>query len=182
MMKNILTCFILVLGLLTGSNAIAQEFSGIDKSPADIAYFRPQRGAAPLMKVVYSRPQLKGRQVGVDLAPFGEVWRTGANEATEIKFYQDMRFGEAVIPAGTYTLFSIPGKDEWTIIINKDIDVWGAYQYEEDQDVARLTVPAGTGSKSLEAFSMTFEGTESGANLHMGWGETRVSVPFETVN
>lgn len=178
MIKNILTSVITVLCLFFGGEAMAQEFSGIDKSPADIAYFRPERGAAPLMKVVYSRPQLKGRQVGVDLAPYGEVWRTGANEATEIRFYKDVKFGEETIAAGTYTLFTIPGASEWTVILNKDTDVWGAYSYKPEQDVARITVPAKTGDKAIEAFSMSFEGTDSGANLHMGWGNARVSVPF----
>lgn len=178
MIRNIFTVLVLFICLTVSSAAFAQEFSGLDKSPADIAYFRTERNAPPLIKVTYSRPQLKGREVGVDLAAYGEVWRTGANEATEIRFYQDMVLGETTIPAGTYSLFSIPGKEEWTIIINKDTDDWGAYSYEEGQDLARLAVPASSGDESLEAFSITFEAVENGAHMHMGWGQTRVAVPF----
>ncbi|WP_224489474.1 DUF2911 domain-containing protein [Robertkochia flava] len=181
MIRNIFTVFFLAVVMGLSSELSAQEFSGLDKSPADISYYRPERGAAPLIKVVYSRPQLKGRQIGVDLAPFGEVWRTGANEATEVHLYQDMMLGDQTVKAGTYSLFSIPGKDEWTIILNSDTDVWGAYNYDESKDVVRFNVPAGNDSKSLDAFSIAFEPTQEGANMHMGWGTTRVSVPFKAV-
>ncbi len=156
----------------------AQKFSGLDKSPADIAYFKADKKAPPIIKVVYGRPQLKGRVVGIDLAPYGDVWRTGANEATEIKFFQDVALGDTQIAAGTYSLFTIPGKTEWTIIISKDTDVWGAYSYNEANDVARLNVPAGKGDESLESFSITFSNTDTGANLIMGWDKARVEVPF----
>lgn len=181
MIKHVLTAFIFTVLTGISTELSAQEFSGLDKSPADIAYYRPSRGAAPMMKVVYSRPQLKGRQIGVDLARYGEVWRTGANEATEIRFYQDMMLGDQAVSAGTYTLFTIPGKEEWTIILNKDIDVWGAYSYDEENDVVRFNVPTGKGEKSLDALSMTFTPAENGANLHMGWGKVRVTVPFTVV-
>ena len=181
MIRNFFTLFILAVTIGFSSELSAQEFSGLDKSPADIAIYRPEKGAAPLIKVVYSRPQLKGRQIGVDLATFGEVWRTGANEATEIRFYQDMMLGDQTIAAGTYTLFSIPGKDSWTIILNTDNDVWGAYSYDQDKDALRFDVPAGSDSKSLDAFSIAFEPVADGANMHMGWGTTRVSVPFRMV-
>lgn len=178
MIRNIFTGLVFVFCLTISSAAFAQEFSGLDKSPADIAYFRTERNAPPLIKVTYSRPQLKGREVGVDLAAYGEVWRTGANEATEIRFYKDVVLGENTIPAGTYSLFSIPGQKEWTIIINKDTDDWGAYSYDAAQDVARVAVPASSGDESLEAFSITFSPAENGAQMHMGWGQTRVAVPF----
>lgn len=170
-----------VLSVMIPQSVSAQEFSGLDKSPADIAYFRPERNAAPLIKVVYSRPALKGRSLGTELASYGQVWRTGANEATEIKFYQDVKFGDATVPAGTYTLFSIPGASEWTIILNKDLDVWGAYAYKEAQDVARLTVPAESNGKSLEHFSISFLPAEEGAHMVMGWDKARVKVPFQFV-
>lgn len=179
MIRNIFTILILTISFTLTSEMNAQEFSGLDKSPADIVYYRAERSGPPLMKVLYSRPQLKGRQIGVDLAPYGEVWRTGANEATEIRFYQDVNMGDQAVPAGTYTLFTIPGKDEWTIILNKDIDVWGAFRYDESKDVARIMVPSGSDSKSLDAFSIAFEPTDNGANMLLGWGKTRISIPFQ---
>ncbi|WP_417359108.1 DUF2911 domain-containing protein [Galbibacter sp.] len=178
-MKKTIIASLFVLAMIFGADLQAQKFSGIDKSPADIAYFRPEKNAAPLVKVIYSRPQLKDRTVGIDLAPYGEVWRTGANEATEIKFYQNTVFGDKTIEAGTYSLFSIPGKDEWTIILSKDLDVWGAYSYNPSNDALRITVKPSTGEESLEAFSITFAPNgDSGAQLVMGWDTTRVAIPL----
>lgn len=181
MIKQALTVLFFTFLTGIGSELQAQEFSGLDKSPADIAYYRPTRGAAPLIKVVYSRPQLKGRQIGVDLAPYGEVWRTGANEATEVRFYQDVMLGNQTVPAGTYTLFTIPGKEEWTIILNEDTDVWGAYSYDQSKDVVRFNVPAGSDTKSMDAFSMAFAPDENTINMVIGWGKTRVAIPFKIV-
>tara|TARA_R110002049_G_scaffold122465_3_gene277314 strand:- start:13163 stop:13588 length:426 start_codon:yes stop_codon:yes gene_type:complete len=113
-----------VFTMLLSVNINAQKFSGLDKSPLDIAYYKTDEKAPPMVKVIYSRPQLKGRALS-KLAPNGKVWRTGANEATEIKFYQDTKFGGKPVEAGTYSLFTIPGETEWTIILNKDLDAWG---------------------------------------------------------
>lgn len=159
--------------------AIAQEFKGLDKSPMDIAAF-PSSYKEPnkLVKITYSRPQLNGRILS-DLAPSGKVWRTGANEAAEITFYTDMKLGSQTVQAGTYTLYTIPGEKEWTVIINKDLNVWGSYYYDESKDVARTTVPLIEGKESLEAFSMVFEEATDGIHLHLGWGTMRLAVPFK---
>lgn len=177
-MKKTILASIFVICMIFTAEVQAQKFSGLDKSPADIAYFRPEKNAAPLVKVIYSRPQLKDRTVGIDLAPYGEVWRTGANEATEIKFYKETQFGDQTIAAGTYSLFSIPGKDEWTIILSNDLDVWGAYSYNQANDVARIKVTPTTGEESLEAFSITFAAGETGTNMVMGWDTVRVPIPI----
>ena len=158
--------------------AIAQEFKGLDKSPMDVAAFPSSyKEANKLVKVTYSRPQLNGR-ILADLAPNDKVWRTGANEAAEITFYTDMKLGGKSIPVGTYTLYTIPGDKEWTVIINKDINVWGSYFYDESKDVARTTVPLKEGKESLEAFSMVFEEASDGVHLHLGWGTMRIAIPF----
>lgn len=159
-------------------DAQAQKFSKMDVSPMDAAtYPSSYREANKLIKVVYSRPQLKGRELS-NLVPNGEVWRTGANEATELILYTDMKLGGTNIKAGTYSLFTIPGEKEWTIIVSKDINVWGAYSYDQANDAARMMVPVSSSSKSLEAFSISFEGTDNGIDMHMGWGTMRVTVPF----
>ncbi|WP_452597202.1 DUF2911 domain-containing protein [Pontimicrobium sp. MEBiC01747] len=156
----------------------AQNFSGLDKSPMDVASFPTSyKESNKLVKVTYSRPQLKGRALS-KLAPNGKVWRTGANEAAEITLYTDMKLGGTTVKAGTYSLFTIPGDKEWTIILSTDINVWGSYFYNEANDVARINVPATTGKESLEAFSMAFEKSKNGLDLHMGWGTLRVTVPF----
>ena len=89
-----------------------------------------------------------------------------------------MKFGDKEVKAGTYTFYMIPGKKEWTAIINTDLNVWGSYFYNEKNDVARLTVPVTEGKESLEAFSIAFDKSDNGINMHLGWGTVRVAVPF----
>jgi len=164
--------------MLLSSNANAQKFADLDKSPMDMTSFPTDyKDAAKIAKVIYSRPQLKGRSVS-ELVANGKVWRTGANEATEITLYKDMNLGQNKIKAGTYTLYTIPEKDSYTVIINKDLNVWGAYFYKPENDVARLTVPVTEASDSLEAFSMVFTKADNGIVLNMGWDKMRIAVPF----
>lgn len=156
----------------------AQEFKGLDKSPMDVASFPSDyRDSNKLVKVEYSRPYLKGRSLS-KLAPNGEVWRTGANEAPEITFYVDMKLNGQTIKAGTYALLTIPGENEWTIILHSGLNQWGSYFYEEANDVLRAKVPATMADESLENFSMLFTASDNGVDLHMGWDKVRVSVPF----
>lgn len=175
-MKNTLTLAALALTMAFTSNLRAQEFPGLDKSPMDLAIY-PGREAQKVVRVIYSRPQLKGRSLA-DLAPDGSVWRTGANECTEITFYRDVTFGGAEVPAGTYSLFSIPGASEWTLILNKNLNQWGAYSYDEGADLVRVKAAASTATESLEPFSMVFQEADNGVNLVLGWETTRVSVPI----
>ena len=91
-------------------------------------------------RITYGRPQKNNRPVFGKMVPYGKIWRTGANEATEFIAYQPLTFGSKTLPAGTYTLFTIPEKDEWTLIFNTDVDIWGAYRYDSKKDVLRLNV------------------------------------------
>lgn len=177
-MRKYIGLFILAAAMTFAPEIHAQKFSGLDKSPHDIAYYRIDRKTPPIVKVVYGRPQKKGRPVAGTLIPFDKVWRTGANEATEITFFKDVIFGDQEVKAGTYSLFTIAGKKEWVIILSSDTDVWGAYDYDKANDVARTTVPASSDSKSLEAFSITFEPGDNGANMFLGWDTTRVKIPI----
>lgn len=176
---SIITALLLFLALSFTNKSMAQNFSKLDVSPMDAAsYPSDYKVSLKVVKVVYSRPQLKGRSIS-ELAPNGKVWRTGANEATEITFYKDMFLGETLVKAGTYTLYTIPGEKAWTIIINKDLNVWGSYFYNEKNDVARIKAPVSIKKDSLEAFSIAFEGSKSGVDMHLGWGNVRVLVPFK---
>jgi len=169
---------ILAFAVFASSEINAQDFKGLDKSPMDAAsYPADYRESNKLIKVVYSRPQLKGRSL-TKLAPEGEVWRTGANEAAELTLYVDMKLGDTKVPAGTYTFYVIPGKDTWTAVISTDLNVWGAYFYKQGNDVARLDVPVMTGKESLEAFSIAFDKSDNGVDMFLGWDTTRVKVPF----
>ena len=164
--------------LVFTTSATAQEFSGLDKSPMDMAsYPTSYRVADKAVRITYSRPQLKGRSLA-DLCPAGKVWRTGANEAPEITFYKDVTFGGEKVKAGTYSLFTIPGGDQWTIILNKNLNQWGAYSYDEGADVARVMASASMAGESLEAFSVSFKEVEDGVHMVMGWDKTRVAVPI----
>ena len=178
-MKKHIVLFILV-SMMTGYAVTAQKFAGMQKSPTDIAYARTNRDTKPDIKVIYSRPQKKDREIFGKLVPYDAVWRTGADEATEIRFFKDMKMGDNEIKAGTYSLFTIPGANEWTIIINSDTDVWGAYSYDESKDIARIQVPVLEG-KSLDAFSITFMDTKNGYDMALGWDDVMVKVPFTTL-
>ena len=157
----------------------AQNFPKMDVSPMDAAaYPSDYKKSIKDIKIVYSRPQLKGRSLS-KLAPNGEVWRTGANEACELTLYKDMRVGRKIVKAGTYTFYTIPGETEWTAVINSDLNVWGAYFYDESKDVARIKVPVTTSKESLEPFSIAFEGTEDSILMQLGWGNVRIAVPFQ---
>lgn len=171
-MKKVLFLFTLVLSGLTMN---AQKFSKLDKSPMDaVAYPMSYKNSEKVMKITYSRPQLKGRAIET-LAPAGKVWRTGANEATEIKIFEDVVIGGKKVAAGTYSLFTIPGEKEWTVILSTDLNVWGSYSYNKDNDVVRVAAKVSENDKSIEAFSITFD---KDMNLYMAWGTTLVTLPI----
>ena len=177
-MKKLIVLGIFALSLVFSTSLEAQDFSGLDKSPMDMAtYPSSYRVPDKWVRIVYSRPQLKGRTVA-QLAPSGKVWRTGANEAVEITFYQDMIVGGTAINAGTYSMFSIPGESEWTVIINTKLNQWGAYSYDQSADVARVTAAVSEAEQSVEALSIAFIEVDEGIHMVMGWGTTRVALPM----
>ena len=178
----------LLLGLFTSlfisATASAQKFSKADVSPADIAsYPTSYKEANKNVRIIYSRPNLTSPKTGekrslADLAPVGKVWRTGANEAPEITFYQDVVFAGKAVKAGTYALFTIPGEGEWTVILNTNLNQWGAYFYDSAADVVRVQASASSDSSSLEQFSIAYKNSGKGVELVMGWDTTRVSLPI----
>lgn len=131
------------------------------------------------IKVVYSQPQKKNRVVFGELVPFGQVWRTGANEATEIHFTSSVLFSGQKVEAGLYSLFTIPGKDTWTIILNKNLGQSGAFQYDEKQDLIRVEVGVAKSAKLYEAFTISFSKGNNEVNLLMNWDDTLVTIPIK---
>jgi DUF2911 family protein len=124
----------------------------------------------------YSRPSLKGRKVGQELAPYGKVWRTGANEATALTTGIDLNIGGAKVPAGKYTLYTLPSEGTWKLIINKQTGQWGT-KYDESQDLARVDMKKTALPQSVEQFTIAFDKkNESTADLNLDWEKTRVSV------
>lgn len=174
----ILPLVTIVLTLFFATSMHAQKFPDLDKSPMDAAsYPSSYKVSDKIIKVIYSRPQLDGRSLD-KLIPRYEVWRTGANEATQITFYKEVKFGDTIVKPGTYSLFSIPSDKEWTILLNSEINVWGAYTYDESKTFAKQTVPVTSSNDILEAFSIAFEESKSGVIMHIGWAKTRVQVPI----
>lgn len=172
---NSLIVLVFALSLIAPTYSTAQNFSDLDVSPLDVAsYPSSYRQPEKKVKVYYSRPQLKNRALS-NLAPNDKVWRTGANESAEITFYEDMKVGGNPVKAGTYSLYTIPGDKEWTVILNSDLNTWGAYSYNEGNDVVRVKVPVTQGDKSLEAFSIAFD---DDMTMHMGWDKARIAVPI----
>src|SRR5690606_34973217 len=95
----------------------------------------------PVVRVIYSRPQLNGRKVFGGLQDYGEIWRMGANEATEIEFFRDVKINNKKIKKGRYTLYAIPYPDRWIFIINSDTDTWGSFKYTPTKDIIRVNLP-----------------------------------------
>ncbi len=131
--------------------------------------------------VKYSRPNVKGRKVFSDLAPYGDVWRTGANTITTIAFSEDVTLEGKPVKAGEYALLSIPGKDSWTIILNKGTKQWGAYAYKEADDVLRFPAKASKLNGKAETFTISFEDvTPTTAKLNLAWDKTKVTIGMVT--
>lgn len=177
-MKKILLLVMFCLAFTAGS-ALAQEIVEPPKprlSPVAISRVTVND---TYIKVVYGQPLKKDRVIFGELEPYGKVWRTGANEATEITFTNDVTMGGKVIPAGTYSLFTIPGKDNWTVILNSGLGQFGAFQYDESLDVVRFDVPASESDKIYEAFTIRFEVAGNTVSLVLNWDNTEVHIPFQ---
>ncbi|MDC3276645.1 DUF2911 domain-containing protein [Flavobacteriaceae bacterium] len=173
-MKKLFTLTLLCTLIFTGLKA--QKFKGLDKSPLDMIEYPGSRGESQWARILYSRPQLKGRDIET-LVPDGKIWRMGANESTELTLFIPMKLGGDSLDAGSYTMYAIPSEGQMTIIINKATHVWGAYSYKEEMDVARVTVPLNEVDDSLEAFSMIFqEGVNGAMDLHLGWEYYRAKI------
>lgn len=132
------------------------------------------------VELIYSRPAMKGRKIFGDLVPFGQVWRTGANSATRIKFNEDVTLGGQALKAGEYALFTIPGETEWDIIINKGNANWGT-DYKQEDDILRLKAKPVKLADAVETFTIQFDNVKAtSADLKIMWDKTAVAVPFST--
>ncbi len=185
-MKNLFVTLLLLSALTFSQSAYAQELPELDKSPMDMAYY-PNRAAfrafekdaskqstlQPVMRIIYSRPQAKGREVMGNLVKMGEVWRMGANENGELNVFQEVTLAGQKLQPGRYSLHVVPGEKEWTLAINSDLDNWGSYAYQEGNDIARVQGTVSTTESNVEAFTCTF--TDDA--LIMAWENTMVTFP-----
>lgn len=178
-MKKINLFLLAFLALAACIDLNAQNLPPLDASPADIAWL-PKTRQNPVAKVIYSRPAKKGRTMIGGTEAFGKVWRLGANEATEIKLFKDVTFGDKLVKAGTYTMYAIPTETEWTIIFNSKLDTWGAYSYDEKLDVARIKVPVTKADKELEVFTIGFDDVANNTStMNLAWENILVKVPVK---
>ncbi len=184
------TVLLLSFCALLTFGAQAQTFRGVDKSPMDMAYYPDDyahdrkfaadkiKGETVKARVIYSRPALKGRDLA-ELVPQGKVWRVGANEAPEIKFYEDATIMGKKVKAGTYALLAQANEQDMTIILSSDVDQWGAYSYDMKKDVMRFNVPMKETSDSVENFAIQFaKGNGKEVLMRMAWGNAMVEVPM----
>ncbi|HYC86119.1 MAG TPA: DUF2911 domain-containing protein, partial [Chryseosolibacter sp.] len=149
-------------------------------SPLNIAKMRYKDA---YVKLVYSQPHKRNRKVFGELVPYGQVWRTGANEATELTTTKDILINNQLLKAGTYSVFSIPQTDKWTIIINSELGLWGAYNHNPKLDVMRFDVSVHKQPNSpYEAFTMQFDQKNETADLLLMWDDVKVIVPFKFIN
>ena len=133
-------------------------------------------GAGKSVKTKYSSPRMKGRKIYGGLVPFGEVWRTGANEATTFVASSDLVVGGKAVPAGSYTIFTVPTADKWTLIINKKTGEWGIpYTYESDE-LARIDMKVSKLPSPVENFTISYEKSGSGCTMNLDWETTRASI------
>jgi len=161
------------------SVALRQPAARIDFPAASPAAVVKQRVGLTDIEVDYSRPSLKGRVMIGGIDPYGEVWRTGANSATRISFSTPVTFGGSPVDAGTYELFTIPGKDQWTVILQKPMHQWGAYTYDQKNDVLRVTSKPTVHTEPAETFTIGFgDLTEESATFYLVWDRVRVPVPI----
>jgi len=175
-MKKILFVLMTVLGLSTTAQVKMPAASPTQTLSQDFGLGK--------IDITYSRPSIKGRTVfgnGSLLAPYGIVWRTGANGATKITFSDAVTIGGKTLAAGDYALFTIPGEKEWTIIFNTNSKSWGSFDYKEAEDVVRLKVAPEMTSNFTETFLISVGNiTPESATINLNWGKVLVNIPIQT--
>ncbi|MEX0636374.1 MAG: DUF2911 domain-containing protein [Ferruginibacter sp.] len=175
------------LSLLFGKN----PYSSIDQSPMDVSYYPegypqikmalPQQTAGPIVRVIYSRPHKKGRIIFSNLenslCKYEQPWRFGANESTEIEFYEPVVINNKNLAAGRYVLYCIPYEDKWVLAVNSNLHSWGLH-IDSTQDVVRIELPVQEQKPVLEDFTMVFKPAFYGANLIIAWDNIKVLLPI----
>ncbi|OQP51887.1 DUF2911 domain-containing protein [Niastella populi] len=146
------------------------------KRPSPPAKVTETTGSGAVITIDYSQPAVKGREIGKEIAPYGKVWRTGANEATTFEVSKDVKVEGQALPAGKYGLFTIPNKEEWVVIFNKTPQQWGAYKYAESDDALRIKVKPTKAPQFTER--MTFNVDKSG-KVSLLWGNEKIDFTVQ---
>jgi len=173
-MTNRFMCSIALAAL-----AAAPAFGQVDYPRASPKATVAQTVGTTEVSIAYCRPGVKGRTIWGDLVPYDQVWRTGANEATTITFGDEVMVGGTKLAAGTYGLFTIPGKGEWTFVLNKGAKLWGAYEYNAADDVVRVKASPSP-APFTERMTFTFANVETeSADIVLAWEKVQVSFPVK---
>ncbi|HNA18394.1 MAG: hypothetical protein BWZ05_00334 [Bacteroidetes bacterium ADurb.BinA245] len=160
---------------------VTMDISPMDMSYFPVNYMKTKMASLtmdpPLARVIYSRPHLQGRHIFHEVLKYGQPWRLGANEATELQLFSDATIQGKKVKAGRYILYCIPQENEWTLVLNGYIDSWGLKQ-EPSKDIARFTIPITKTNTSLEYFTMVFLGKDKQAELLMAWDNVEAKLPI----
>ncbi len=135
----------------------------------------------PVGRIIYGRPLKNNRSIFGGIVKYNDLWRLGANEATEAEFFSNVKIGGKILPKGRYTVYCIPGENKWTMIFSKDNYVWGNFSYDSRKDVLRADADVDKNTETVEAFTMYFEETKTGANLLILWDDVRATLPITIV-
>jgi hypothetical protein len=163
---------------------MANPYVPVDVSPMDMAWLPvdypkvTNRKATPVARIIYSRPHKQGRKIFGNVVKYGERWRLGANEATEIELFIPVTIQGKTVPKGRYILYCIPEKDRWTIVFNSNLFTWGL-TLDPTKDLYRFTIPVQEKRQSVEYFSMVFQPNETGADLVMAWENVEARLPIQ---
>lgn len=181
-------CLLLFVSLCFSVCLSAQQKpTDLDKSPMDMSYWPANypilkmSGKAkdvPVARVIYGRPLKSGRDIFGGIIKYNELWRLGANEASEIEFFKNVKIDGKSIPKGRYTLYCIPTEKKWTLILNKDNFCWGNFSYDAKKDLLRTDVEISRNTDNTEAFTMYFEETKNGAQMVILWDDLKAGLPI----
>jgi hypothetical protein len=165
-----------VLSLMLATAFVIAAQQDKSKRPSPPAEASWDLGGGKSVTIAYSSPRTKGRKIYGELVPFGQVWRTGANESTALVTPVDLTIGGTTVPAGSYTIFTVPNKDKWALVISKKTGEWGTDYPGQSNDLARVDMKVSALPSPLENFTISFEKSGMGANLNIDWETTRASV------
>jgi hypothetical protein len=180
-------CLFAFLCLATAVCFAQPKPTELDKSPLDVSYcpanypilkMNGKSTDVPVARVIYSRPQKANRTIFGGIVKYNELWRLGANEATEIEVFKPVKINGKTLPKGRYSMFCIPTETKWTIIFNSEKDVWGL-TYNSKKDVLRVDVPVEKNTENVEAYTMYFDTVAKGYHLIIMWDNAMAKIPMQ---
>ena len=172
--------FAIAMGLLVATSSFAQEFKMPAPSPGCTM---SQDFSTSKIDISYSRPSMKGRKIFGDIVPFGQEWRTGANGATKVTFGEEVYIGGKPLKAGTYSMYTVPGRESWEVIFNTSTENWGLSGYDKSKNVLSVQVAALQTNETTETFTISVENiTKNSCDIVLNWETTRVAIPVKADN